>query len=1592
MIPENKNPGTNKIRKAAAEGNPKTASSRTVVFLMAMVCCAFCFSVSVTVSLYARAKADLPYTRGDKVRFERVSIEEGLSQSTVTCILQDKRGLMWFGTEDGLNRYDGYEFVIYRPEPGNPNSLSSNAIFCLFEDRQGVLWIGTKNGLNRFDRENDTFTHWHKNTAGKGLTCDAILAICEDHEGNLWLGTADGGLNKWERKEDRFIAYQHDVTNPASLAGNHIRTLYFDHSGVLWVGTGDAGCDRFDLENERFVHYRNTPGNPASSANPTGPTSLSSNTVTAIGEDRDGNLWIGTTGGLDQLVRHKNKKNHTFIHYNHNPHNYGDPGSIGSPPVRCIYRLHTGELMIGTEGGLDRFNPEDETFTHYRYDPNDAHSLSNNIILSIYESSSNILWIGTEGGGFNKRVPYMVKFNHFRENPRENESNGCLRGKFVYSFYEDRQGMIWIGTDKGLNRFDRRSGTFTSYTHNPDDPYSLSNNFVFSIVEDRSGILWVGTWGGGFNKFDRETGRFTRYLSDPGDSLSLSHNIVLVLYEDREGEFWIGTRGGGLNKFDRQKEEFVLYRNRADDPGSLSSDYVNVVYEDRSGTLWIGTETGLNKFAGKTGTCTRYAAGFSTSGGLSNSSVLVIYESTSGIFWIGTRGGGLNRFDPHTNYFSYYTVKDGLPNDTINGILEDDRGNLWISTNQGISRFNPGDKSFRNYRVKDGLQSTEFCRGAYLKSRGGAMFFGGVNGFNMFHPDHIKDNPYIPPVIFTGFKINNESVAPAPGSPLTQIITETELIELATKDYVFSFEFAALDYSSPSANQYAYMMEGIDRDWVYSGTRRFASYSTLPPRTYIFRVKGANSDGVWNEQGTSIRIVITPAFYQTWWFRIVASVALLFFVLGIYRYRIHAIGKRTGELEAINIKLHRNIKEREAAEVQSRKSEQRLRTFLETTSEGFLEVDNDEVVLDVNPEMCAIMGRSREDIVGRFVYNFVSPEDMEIFRKHVEIRKEGMRSSYHLTMLRPDHIPVHCLINASPLFDEKGSKKGSFAMVTDITHLIEAEIEVQQTKNFLDRIFNSISSMLITINRQGVITQWNSAAEKYFSITARKAVSRKLLDVVPFLGDYREHMEKVFVSARPVELLRERVMIEHSISTGSAEDGGRDRDKVYLDILLSPLVYRYDGNGLNHNSSRSGGGKDEEEGVVEGIVIRLEDVTELERKDRQLIQAQKMETVGNLAGGLAHDFNNVLGGIVGTTSLIKYMLEKKEYVDFDEIKNRLNIIEKGADRAVDLVRQMLTLSRKTESSLVPVNLNHSLKHVLKICENTFDKSIKIVAHYHKDDVMVWADATQIEQVLLNLCINASHAMTLMRKKNEPQGGVLTVSITDSHPDPPFNAAHPTDHTLKYWLLKVEDSGVGMDSKTIAKIFDPFFTTKAKNKGTGLGLAVAYNIVQQHKGFIEVDSRPGKGSTFKVFLPQLQVDDQVYVLPPKKPEEKLFKGSGLILVVDDEKGLRQTIKEILETCGYDVITADDGEKALDIFREKFHEIKVVLLDMVMPNMSGKEAYIEMKKIHPAVKVVLTSGFKYDQRVKETLKHGVNAFIQKPFSMVDLSREISKIIRE
>ncbi len=808
------------------------------------------------------------------IKFQQLSLEDGLSQNTVNAILQDSQGFIWFGTQDGLNKYDGYEFTVYRHDPSDAYSLIHNEIFAIYEDSKGALWIGTSKGLNRFDRQKNRFIRYqHKNT--NLMSHNSIWSIYEDNTGILWIGTDGGGLNQFDRHQNQFLPFKHDPKNPHSLSHNSVLSIFQDKKGVLWIGTNGGGLNKFDRQQKKFTHYWPDAKNKESS----------SNAITSIYQTAEGNLWIGSIKGLHQF----DPQTELFI--DHFFHDSKDSKSLSNNMVWGISGFDRGEIWIVTDGGgINLF--EGGTFVHFKHYSQNQSSLSSNAVLSLYQDKVGTMWFGTSGSGVNYFNQKQEKFVHYF--PEQNNSNS-LNNKHILSIYEDKKGLLWVGTQDGLNQFDEKREKVTHFRHEPQNSKSLSHNEIHAIYEDSMDTLWIGTFGGGLNQFNREQNQFVSYKNHPDNPDSLINNSVMSIYEDKTGELWIATRGG-LDKFNRQQGKFTHYLHELKNPNTLGDNNVSSIYEDKTGTIWIGTlGGGLNKFDRQRNHFIRYQHDEKNQNSLSYDEVSSIYEDKTETLWIGTYGGGLNKFDQTTETFTHYREKDGLANSTVYCILEDNQGNLWLSTNRGLSQFNPKTELFRNYDVLDGLQSNEFNPACYKNQRG-ELFFGGINGFNAFYPEKVKDNSYISPIVMTDFKIFNQSVGFGKKSPLQQHISLTKNITLSYKQSFFSFEFAALNFLSKK-NQYAYKLEGFDNNWNDIRTRRHADYTNVPHGSYVFRVKGSNNDNVWNEQGAALKITILPPPWKTWWAYTLYVLTILTIIMSYHLAQERKLREQQKELE-----------------------------------------------------------------------------------------------------------------------------------------------------------------------------------------------------------------------------------------------------------------------------------------------------------------------------------------------------------------------------------------------------------------------------------------------------------------------------------------------------------------------------------------------------------------------------------------------------------------------------------------------------------------------------------------------------------------------
>ena len=851
------------------------------------------------------------YSQG--ITFGHVPPEAGLSQSVVTDIVQDDLGFLWLGTQDGLNRYDGNGFRIFKEVPAAANSLRGSFVSSLDKAPSGEIWIGTNDGgLNRYDPLTGQFTAFLNDPQnGNSLGENSVVAVDVDPAGIVWAGTSNRGINRLDPRTGEVTRYLSDPSDPDSLSTDNILAVLCDPNGFVWVGTGGGGLDRLDPSTGVFRHY---PGNPDD------PLSLGDTFVQTLYLDRQGTLWVGTfTGGLNRL----DAQTGHFARFVHDP---TDPASLGHNSVASVFEDGAGRLWVGTlGGGLHLLDRETGRFTRFQNDPAEPTSLSSNNVLSIFEDSSRMLWFGTFGSGVDTYDPYRAKFPLVRSSPGGSDG---LSDASVWGILEDEQGVLWVGTNLGgLNRFDPVSATWKYYQNDPADASSLADNTVYVVYKDRQGTLWLGTTLG-LERFDEVTETFEHY----------AFPAVLAIFEDRQGGFWLGS-GAGLIAFDRRTGASRFHNHDPQNLYTLSSDTVCMIFEDRQGRLWIGTTNGgLNRFDQATQRFTRYQRDAQNPSSISSNIILDMMQAQDGTLWIGT-AGGLNRFDLEHGAFTAFREADGLPNDYVYGILEDDQGVLWLSTNKGLSRFDPHTLSFRNYDRSDGLQSNEFNQFSRFKNRQGVMFLGGVHGLNVFHPNLVQDNPFVPPIVITGFEIYGRAVPVGPGSPLERPIETLSSIELPYTDRYFQFSFAALHFSSPEEVRYAYILEGLDREWTDAGNQHQANYTNVPPGDYVFRVKGTNSDGVWNEEGVALRIAIPPPFWQTTWFRVLLAAGSIGAISAVFVLRIRAVEGQRKRLEIQVLErtqeLREAMQELERAKVAAEAASQAKSTFLAKMSHEF---------------------------------------------------------------------------------------------------------------------------------------------------------------------------------------------------------------------------------------------------------------------------------------------------------------------------------------------------------------------------------------------------------------------------------------------------------------------------------------------------------------------------------------------------------------------------------------------------------------------------------------------------------------------------------
>ena len=834
------------------------------------------------------------------LRFQHLTSEQGLSQNTIGCMLQDSRGFMWFGTWNGLDRYDGYNFLVFKSD-NQKDGLTNNFIYSICEDKEGNIWAGTKNGLNKIDHLTNAITHFFHNVDDPNtISGNIINALYSDRLGSIWVGTAGNGLDKiiFDKITGKYSLthYRNDQSNSASLPGDNINSILQDKNGALWVGT-TSGLGRMDMASGRFTPFR---------TNNAFANTISSNGVLTLFEDKSEVIWVGTNNGLNKF----NKVSGDFVRYLPDPDN---PASISHLTVKAISEDSEGHILVGTLGGLDRMNQENGNFYHFPVGQNDNYSLNNEFINALFADRQGNIWIGTDKGGISKYNGKQKGFGFFASS-RSNSNS--LSNNTINSVY-DEPSNLWVGTaGGGLNRYSKADKTFNHYQNSTHNLNSISSNFVSAICKDHKGDIWLGTWGGGLNQIVslKGGGVFSHYREATGQN-SIISDFVSSVWADPNGYLLIGTLSG-LDFFEQEQHIFRHIANQTGWKNRISE--VGCILKDSKGYYWIGTRLGLYRVDSKllTGTIedkdiTRFVNVNGVENSLSGDYVISLCEDNQGDIWVGTYGSGISRIhlsERGEPSFTNFSQNDGLCNNVVYAIQKDRNNNLWLSTDNGLSRLDLQSKQFKNFYVSDGLQSNQFYWAASCAGADGKLYFGGMEGLIYFDPDNIRDNTFIPQVVLTDLKVFNASVNVGKWNGkkvlLDKVINETTNLNLSYKENVFSFEFSSLDYFLPEKVQYKYRMQGVDKDWVtVPSTRRFVTYTNLEGGDYLFEVKACNSDGVWNSTPAKLTLHISPPFWATVWFRILVLLFVTGLVLAYIRYRTIALHRQ-------KIVLERLVKER----------------------------------------------------------------------------------------------------------------------------------------------------------------------------------------------------------------------------------------------------------------------------------------------------------------------------------------------------------------------------------------------------------------------------------------------------------------------------------------------------------------------------------------------------------------------------------------------------------------------------------------------------------------------------------------------------------
>jgi len=1463
--------------------------------------------------------------------FKTVSINDGLSQNSINGIIQDQKGFIWIATQDGLNRFDGYRFKIFKFDPNDTSTISDNYIVAMIQDSRGRLWLGTEEGLNEYDTERERFIRYFATDDNSpGLSHNHVTALYEapSRPGEIWIGT-ERGLDRLETEPPRFSSFAWQEVNSQSIPHDYIQYFYEAPSipGILWIATR-SGLSRLKLDSGKIDCVFNGDVKVLYEA-PSLP----------------GVLWIGTATGLVRM----DLKTEQFT----------PVSAKGLQSVHVNALIEAGSslktLWIGLYGGgIALFSLETGEIKETVLAGSDRQSLSDNFILNFFEDRSGLLWVGTQLGGICQFSPQTRNFLLYRNHPGNENS---LSHRTVRAVCESGRmpGKVWVGTYGGLDLLDKENGQVSHFRHRPGSTDGPGSELIRAVLEDRQGRLWVGTQDAGISILSSAGTAWTHYRQQFGKT-----DTIRCFLQDSDGKIWIGTAGAGLCRYEENENRFFFYRNQENETGGISGDRVYSLFEDSQGRIWAGTSDGLNCLDRFSGHFTVFRNDSQNPGSLSNNMVMSLHQDKTGVIWAGTWGGGLNRFHEQEGRFDHYTENEGLANNVVYGILEDVRGRLWLSTNNGLSCFDPQTIQFRNYDVTDGLQSNEFNANAHHQGHDGLLYFGGINGLNVFYPAAIKESPYRPQVVITDFQIDNRSVPIGPTDDahalLSKSIVYSDTLKLSYRDLILTFEYSALSFIAPEKNNYAYMMEGLERNWNYVGSRRFVTYTNVPPGKYRFRVKGANHDGFWNDTGTGINLIIDPPFWQTVWFRIFFVFILLFLAQTLLALRTRSLRHRKRILEQL-------VRERTQELTRQNEALERLSLVARHTDNGVLIMDARGDVEWINEGFTRMYGYSYDQLLKECGQNMVTISHREDF---ATIFKECLQSKtpvvYENLCYTRTGVKKWAQTVLNPILDHYGRVVKLILIDSDITLLKEANERAETERfaaeeankaksNFLARMSHEIRTpMNGVIGFTDMLLDTTLTPEQRDFLYTIKNCGESLLYLINDILDFSK-IEAGNMAFEQVDFHFEQMICEScEIVAPRAEFKDvelvcRISDDVPTVIRSDPLRLRQVLINLLDNAI-----KFSEKGVVELIVAGSQDSEglfslEMSVKDSGPgIPFEKQSAIFNAFTQADETICRRHGGTGLGLAICKQIAE--------QMGGDISLVSEPGQGSVFTFSARVCLSSVELPPIIP-ETSLAGKRALIVDDN--NRNLMVLRHIlqsHGMDVEAVSDPARVVPQLLNSLSEKPFDICIIDILMPKMDGFALAS----------QIRHLASPLAQLPLLAYSSSISSQVGKYRKAGFSAFLTKPIQK---GKLLRTIYSLLVRGEYAASVVEEVGLNQVRK------------------------NHGQLAVLLVEDNAINRKLMERVLSKLGHKLTMADNGLEAIEQIEQNPSGYDLIFMDIHMPVMDGLEATRRIRERgYDKIPIIALTADSMKGDREKCLNAGMNDYLSKPFNKDDLMRIVRK----